>query len=83
MSNSVSQLAKELGKRGGLATKKKGREYYQRIGKLGLAKRYNKSHPVEETSEFPVSKSLRCMVVQCSYFCHSKYRLHTQVPCAF
>ncbi len=43
-----SQLAKELGRRGGLVTKKKGRDYYKRIGKLGLAKRYKKQIPLEE-----------------------------------
>src|SRR5947208_1604600 len=40
MPNDFSQLAKKLGKRGGAETKKKGRDYYRKIGKLGLAKRY-------------------------------------------
>ena len=44
----ISELAKELGKRGGHSTKKRGREYYKRIGKLGLAKRYKKHAPVDE-----------------------------------
>ena len=48
MNKNISQLAQELGKRGGLATKKRGREYYKRIGKLGLAKRYKKPAPIEE-----------------------------------
>jgi hypothetical protein len=48
MSKNISQLAKELGQRGGAKTKKRGREYYKRIGKLGLAKRYNKPLPLEE-----------------------------------
>ncbi len=43
MSKNISQLAKELGKRGGAVTKKRGRAYYRRIGRLGLAKRYRKT----------------------------------------
>jgi|GEM_PF-653117 len=43
MSKNFSQVAKALGKRGGVATKsKRDSDYYRRIGKLGLAKRYNK-----------------------------------------
>lgn len=45
MRKNISQVAKELGKRGGLATKKKGSAYYRRIGKLGLVKRYKKHSP--------------------------------------
>src|SRR6266487_352302 len=40
MSKNISQVAKKLGQRGGAKTKKRGREYYRQIGKLGLAKRY-------------------------------------------
>ena len=46
--NNVSQLAKELGKRGGGKTKKRGSAYYRRIGRLGLAKRYNNPALLEE-----------------------------------
>ncbi len=39
----VSEIAKQLGKRGGEATKQKhGTEYYRRLAKLSLAKRWKK-----------------------------------------
>src|SRR5205809_8033801 len=40
--NDLSFLAKALGERGGYMTKKRGSDYYRRIGKRGLAKRYKK-----------------------------------------
>ncbi len=46
MKQDISQLAKKLGQRGGAVTKKRGSEYYRRIGKMGLAKRYKKSPPL-------------------------------------
>jgi hypothetical protein len=36
MPNDLSQLAKKLGQRGGAVTKKRGSDYYRRIGKLGF-----------------------------------------------
>ena len=46
--NNVSQLAKELGPRGGAQTKNRAPAYYRRIGRLGLAKRYNNPALLEE-----------------------------------
>ena len=40
MDSNVTRIAKLLGKRGGEQTKKRGREYFSRIGKLGMAKRW-------------------------------------------
>ena len=42
MEEEVSRIAKLLGRRGGQQTKKRGREYYSRLGKLGMAKRWAK-----------------------------------------
>ena len=42
MQDDISQMARLLGKRGGDQTKKRGRGYYARIGKLGMAKRWGK-----------------------------------------
>ena len=38
----TNKHAKALGRLGGLATKKKGKEYYKRISKLGVAARKKK-----------------------------------------
>jgi hypothetical protein len=47
MKQDISHLAKKLGQRGGAQTKKRGRDYYRKIGKLGLAKRYNQTANTE------------------------------------
>lgn len=38
----ISEIARQLGKLGGEKTKQRGKEYYRRIGRKGLAKRYKK-----------------------------------------
>lgn len=52
-SSDVSQLAKELGTHGGAKTKKRGSAYYRRIGRLGLAKRYNNPALVGKKRDTP------------------------------
>ena len=52
MAKDISQLAKKLGQRGGAQTKKKGRDYYRQIGKLGLAKRYKKPVSTDQQYSF-------------------------------
>jgi general stress protein YciG len=38
----ISEHYKEIGKKGGKKTARRGSKYYREIGKKGLAKRYNK-----------------------------------------
>jgi hypothetical protein len=57
--NQIKDYLSKVGKRGGLTTKKRGRDYYKQIGKLGLAKRYKKSIPPEKIS----SKGLTLLMV--------------------
>src|SRR5690349_20199928 len=40
----LSDIAKQLGQRGGKKTAKRGKAYYKRIGKMGLEKRWGKKY---------------------------------------
>jgi len=42
MNTKISDMAKQLGKRGGDKTKEKGSDYYRRIGRKGALKRWKK-----------------------------------------
>lgn len=41
----TSEEAKKAGQKGGLKTKKKGKNYFKKIGKKGLASRWKKFSP--------------------------------------
>ncbi len=42
MKTKLSDMAKQLGKRGGDQTRKRGRDYYREIGRKGAFKRWKK-----------------------------------------
>ena len=45
-----SEIALQLGKRGGMKTALKGSDYYRTIGKKGAAKRWKKKEPTPNTN---------------------------------
>ncbi len=51
--NTLSDIAKQLGKRGGNQTRKRGRDYYRAIGRKGALKRW-KNHKKLDSSVNPV-----------------------------
>lgn len=48
MKSNIKNYLKEIGNQGGAKTKKRGSAYYRRIGRLGLAKRYNNPSLLDE-----------------------------------